>query len=182
MRIIAGKYKGHKLVSFDEDHIRPMTDRVKESLFNIIAGNIEDAFVLDLYSGTGSVGLEAVSRGASSVSFVENNVKSIQIIKKNVGILKVERQVTIFKEEAIKFLKSYRGPAFDLIFIDPPFPSKICLATLQSLADSEALKPQSRVVIEHSKHEPLALDVGKLRAVDTREYGDKILTFYDPTN
>ncbi len=179
MRIIAGNYKGHKLVSFDEDHIRPMTDRVKESLFNIWAPYIEGAHVLDLYSGTGSVGLEAISRGAASVVFVENNPKSIAVIKKNIDILKVRGQAEIKKDAAITFLEKYKGEGFDLIFIDPPFPSVICLKTLQNLTVSRALKPTSKVVIEHSTKEPLETKINSLSAVDTRAYGDKVLTFYE---
>lgn len=182
MRIIAGKYKGHKLVSFDEAHIRPMTDRVKESLFNIIAGYIEGARVLDLYSGTGSVGLEALSRGAKSIDFVENHSKSITLIRKNIEILKVAPQVEIHKTEAIKYLRNYKGEGYDLIFIDPPFPAQICLATLEAVSPSSACKESTKIIIEHSRHEPLPEKVATLSIVDTRPYGDKILSFYDPTN
>ena len=84
MRIIGGKYKGLYLTNFKADHIRPTTDRVKESMFNILQAQIEDARVLDLFSGTGNLGIEAISRGARHVTFVEKNKKSIQILKENI--------------------------------------------------------------------------------------------------
>lgn len=182
MRIISGKYKGHRLSSFDEDHIRPMTDRVKESLFNIWMAYVEDAIVLDLFSGTGSVGLEALSRGAKSVEFVELNPRSLKIIVKNIELLKVGEQCHTHKKDAVKFLKSYQGEGFDLIFIDPPFPLKICQETMETLAASQALKATSKIVIEHSVHEPLESKILNLTLIDTREYGDKILSFYEPSN
>ena len=178
MRVISGKFKGRNLSSFDEDHLRPMTDRVKGSLFNIWGPFIEGSRVLDLFSGTGSIGIEALSRGAQSVDMVENNKRSIQIIQKNLGLLGVKDEVVIHREEVIHFIDNYSDGAFDLIFIDPPFPSKICHKTLQALSTSTALSADSRVVIEHSKHEPLDDIIDSLSRVDTRDYGDKILSFY----
>lgn len=178
MRIIAGKFKGHKLVSFSEDHIRPMTDRVKESLFNIWAPWLEQARVLDLYSGTGSVGLEALSRGCEFVQFVDNHKRSILLIQKNVMKLGVESSVAISKIEVLDYLKEFQGPGFDLIFIDPPFPALIGDATMAALVQSPSVNEGTRIVIEHSKKEKLASEYGSFRAVDTRSYGDKILSFY----
>src|SRR4051812_6497919 len=109
MRIISGKFKGQRLASFDEEHIRPMTDRVKESLFNIWSGYIEEARVLDLFSGTGSVGLEALSRGAKSIDMVEKSPKSIQIISKNCQLLKITEGVDIHKQDVLIFLERYSG-------------------------------------------------------------------------
>lgn len=182
MRIIAGTFKGHRLASFDEEHIRPMTDRVKESLFNILRNDVDHAKVLDLYSGTGSIGLEALSRGAMSVDFVELNPKSLKIILKNIETLKVQGLCQTHKKDVLKFLKSYHGEGFDLVFIDPPFPLKICKDTLMALAVSQALKKTTKIVIEHSVHEKLDSKINSLTLIDTREYGDKILSFYEPLN
>ena len=91
MRIISGKFKGRVLVSFEASNIRPTMDRVKETLFNKWMRHVEDARVLDLFAGTGNLGLEALSRGALHVSFVEKNLKSIQIVKKNIELLKIDR-------------------------------------------------------------------------------------------
>jgi 16S rRNA (guanine966-N2)-methyltransferase len=179
MRIISGKFKGHKLASFDEDHIRPTTDRVKESLFNIIASRLEDSRVLDLYSGTGSLGLEALSRGAKSVDMVEVNPRSIQIIRKNLGILRVEDEVRIHKDEAIRYLQKYAGQPYDVLLIDPPFPLKICEKTLEAVSSSAAADKSSIIIIEHSRHEPLSDAIKTLTRVDSRSYGDKLLAFYE---
>jgi 16S rRNA (guanine966-N2)-methyltransferase len=178
VRIISGKFKGRQLVSFDQDHIRPTTDRVKESLFNILAPHIDGARVLDLYSGTGNLSLESLSWGAKEVTSVEVNVKSIKIIRQNMELLKVTEGMQVIKEDAISFLNEYYGEGFDLVLIDPPFPSQICLKTLQALSVSPALLDHTTVAIEHSKKEPLPEEVGVLRAIDTRHYGDKLLTFY----
>lgn len=178
MRIIAGKFKGRKLAGFDEDHIRPMTDRIKENLFNILAPYIDGTKVLDLYSGTGNLGLEALSRGASSVEFVEKSPRSIEVIKKNIEILSVSESVRIHRKDVLAYLENYTGKSFDIIFMDPPFPAKVALTTLESLSQSQAMGLQTMAVIEHSKHEPLPAHSGSLACVDTRDYGDKILTFY----
>jgi 16S rRNA (guanine966-N2)-methyltransferase len=179
MRIIAGLFKGHKLVSFDEDHIRPTTDRVKESVFNILTPMIEGARVLDLFSGTGNLGFEALSRGAVKVDMIEKSPRSIAIIKKNMNHLKVTSGVEIHREDAVSFVKDYIGKAFDLILIDPPFPLKICETILREVSESQVADSHTRIVIEHSRKEPLPSQILKLTAIDTRSYGDKLVAFYE---
>jgi 16S rRNA (guanine966-N2)-methyltransferase len=178
MRIISGKFKGHKLVSFDQGHIRPTTDRVKESLFNIIAGQIEDARVLDLFSGTGNLGLEAFSRGARQVDMVEISAKSLQIIRMNLAHLKIEEGVDVIKSDAVKFVRQYEGEPYNVILIDPPFPLKICKEILEKISASFVADKNTEIVIEHSRQEPLPEVIENLRCVDTRTYGDKLLAFY----
>jgi 16S rRNA (guanine966-N2)-methyltransferase len=179
VRIISGKFKGHKLVSFDEDHIRPTTDRVKESVFNIMAPYLESSRVLDLFSGTGSLGLEAFSRGASSVEMVEINPKSIKIIQKNLERLKITEGMKILKRDAVEFVKKYDGEPYDVILIDPPFPLKICETILMEVSQSKVANGETRIFIEHSKQEPLPPEIGTLRCIDTRSYGDKLAAFYE---
>ena len=179
MRIISGKYKGHKLSSFDEDHIRPTTDRVKESVFNILAGYIEGARVLDLFSGTGNLGLEALSRGAATVDMVEVNPRSIAIIKKNIDKLKIEEGVRIHKADAVSFVNEYVGEAYDIILIDPPFPLKICGNVLEAISRSPIANSQSQIAIEHARQELLPSPVSEnMTCIDTRSYGDKIVAFF----
>lgn len=179
MRIIAGRFKGHKLVSFDEDHIRPTTDRVKESVFNILTPMIVGAKVLDLFSGTGNLGFEALSRGAATVEMVEKSPRSIAIIRKNLSHLKIDEGVEIHRFDAVSFVKDYSGPSFDLILIDPPFPLKICETILKEISESQAADSHTRIVIEHSRKEPLPAEILKLRVIDTRSYGDKLVAFYE---
>jgi 16S rRNA (guanine966-N2)-methyltransferase len=179
MRIIAGLFKGHKLVSFDEGHIRPTTDRVKESVFNILTPMIDGAKVLDLFSGTGNLGFEALSRGASTIDMVEKSSKSIVIIRKNMTHLKITEGIKIHQSDAVDFVREYVGVAFDLILIDPPFPLKICEAILKEVSSSQAADSHTRIVIEHSRKEPLPIKVLELTAIDTRSYGDKLVAFYE---
>lgn len=178
MRIIGGRFGGRKLVSFDEKHIRPTTDRVKESVFNMIGSDVEGARVLDLYSGTGSLGLEALSRGAQIIEFVDKNSKSLEVLIKNIGLLDVAEEVEVHRADVIRFLEKYQGDPFSLILIDPPFPARICQKTLETLFSSQAFSPDSVVMIEYSSHENLDLSCSPMERVDTRNYGDKLVAIF----
>lgn len=178
MRIISGKYKGHPLVSFQADHIRPTTDRVKESLFNMIQNYIEGARVLDLFSGTGNLGLEAISRGAQEVVFVEKSKKSIQILDKNVAKLKITEPFRVIQKDVLSFLKSYEGPAFDVIFADPPFTEQMAHDVMLAACQSKVFHDESLMMIESARREKIVDDYPPLIRYDVREFGDKFLSFY----
>jgi 16S rRNA (guanine966-N2)-methyltransferase len=178
MRIISGKFKGHRLVSFKADHIRPTTDRVKESLFNKWHMVVEDAQVLDLFCGTGSLGLEALSRGAAFVEFVDSNEKSLRILTENIKKLGLNEGYRVTKREALQFLKTAQQ-SFDLILIDPPFTKVMADQVLQALSESEVLKEGTRVAIESGTKEEVREVYGTLRLYDRKEYGDKALNFYE---
>jgi 16S rRNA (guanine966-N2)-methyltransferase len=177
VRIISGKYKGN-LVPFQADHIRPTTDRVKESQFNILAGASDGARVLDLFAGTGSLGLEALSRGAKEAVFVEQNRKSIEIIKKNIQKLKVSEPIQIIQKDAFRFLKSFEGPPFDLIFVDPPFTEEIADSILLAASESAIFHENSILTIESGRREKVQDEYTKITRYDVREFGDKFLSFY----
>ena len=181
MRIISGKYKG-SLVSFKADHIRPTTDRVKESLFNIIQGRCEDARVLDLFSGTGSLGIECLSRGAHEAVFVEKNTKSIRILKENLEKLRVQEPVLVLPKDVLSFLKSYSGEKFDLIFADPPFTEEmaddVMLAAAEACLRGELFSEHTVMMIESGRREKIAEDYSSLIRYDQREFGDKYLSFF----
>ena len=123
MRVIAGSLKGRTFVSFNSSHIRPMSDMVKESLFNIINLHIQGAEVLDLFSGTGSLSIEAISRGAKRAICVESNKQSIGIIKKNIEKFNLEDSISVYKQDVFKFLKTC-DRKFNMVFVDPPFTKK----------------------------------------------------------
>lgn len=180
MRIISGKYKGHPLVSFHASHIRPTTDRVKESLFNIWRNEIEGARVLDLFSGTGSLGLEALSRGAASVHFVDAHPKSIQILRQNLAKLKVSEEHRVQTQDVFQFLKKYNEAAFDLIFIDPPFTEAIADEVMIALGKSSSFHSTTRIAIESGRREKIGEDYGTLLRYDYREFGDKFLSLFQP--
>jgi 16S rRNA (guanine966-N2)-methyltransferase len=178
MRIISGKYKGHQLVSFNADHIRPTTDRVKESLFNMIQMHIDGARVLDLFSGTGNLGLEALSRGAESVQFVEKNRKSIQILEQNIKKLKVDEPHQILQKDVLTYLKNYDGPAFDLIFADPPFTEQMAHDVMLMADVSKVFHSETLMMIESARREKILEDYPTLTRYDVREFGDKVLSFF----
>lgn len=178
MRIISGKFKGQRLVAFKADHIRPTTDRVKESLFNKWSRYIEGATVLDLFCGTGSLGLEALSRHAHFVEFVDSNDKSLRILNENVKKLGIESGFHVTKRDALQFLKS-SSQAFDLIFIDPPFTKSMADKVLLALSQSTVLSDGGLVAIESGTKEYIQDDYGSIRLYDRKEFGDKTLSLYE---
>ncbi|HEX4923193.1 MAG TPA: 16S rRNA (guanine(966)-N(2))-methyltransferase RsmD [Bdellovibrionales bacterium] len=178
MRIISGKYGGRKLTAFKADHIRPTSDRVKESLFNILMSRWDDARVLDLFSGTGNLGLEALSRGAKFVEAVEQHSRSIDIIRKNKELLGVGAEMKIVKNDVIKYLRNYSGEPYDVVLVDPPFTKAMSDEVLGALALSRVVGPQSIIAIESSSQETVKERYASLVCVDTRTFGDKILSFF----
>jgi 16S rRNA (guanine966-N2)-methyltransferase len=179
VRIIAGRWKGHPLVTFKADHIRPTTDRVKETMFNIIQFDIEGSRVLDLFCGTGNLGLEALSRGAQHVLFVEKHPKSLGIAKSNIEKLKVPREEYDFKaDEVIRFLQKYEGEPFDIIFADPPFTEKMAHAVMEAVDKSAAFGVNTQMMIESARTERIDDEYQTLTRSKTREFGDKILSFF----
>lgn len=178
MRIIAGKYGGRKLAAFKADHIRPTTDRIKEVIFNKIQGQIEGARVLDLFSGTGSLTFEALSRGADSVLSVEMSAKSIQLMNKNKKLLAIGKEMEILQKDVIKFLSQYTGAAFDIILVDPPFTKKMASEVLEILAKSTCLGSDTEVFIESSAKEEVLDVYGSLILNKRQSYGDKFLSHY----
>jgi 16S rRNA (guanine966-N2)-methyltransferase len=178
MRIIAGKYKGHQLVSFHASHIRPTTDRVKETLFNIWQAYVDGARTLDLFSGTGNLGLEALSRGASEVVFVDKNRKSIDILEKNIQKLKISEPHQVITKDVLSFLKSYGGAQFDLVLIDPPFTEEMAHDVMRAVATSKVFHDDTLIAIESGRREKIEDDYAPLNRYSVREFGDKFLSLY----
>ncbi len=178
MRVIAGKFKGRRLVSFDASHLRPTTDRVKGSIFNKLAADIEGSRVLDLFSGTGSLAIEALSRGALEVTLVEKNPKSLRILRQNLSALKIDSGVRIESFDVFQFLGRYEGSAFDIILVDPPFTQELADEVLKSLAKSKVLASGTILAIEAGRHEKLAESYPPLELKDRRDYGDKSVSFF----
>ncbi|MEK6627338.1 MAG: 16S rRNA (guanine(966)-N(2))-methyltransferase RsmD [Bdellovibrionota bacterium] len=179
MRIISGKFKGRVLSSFQAEHIRPTTDRVKETLFNKWMTQVEDAKVLDLFAGTGNLGLESISRGCSHVDFVEMNVKSIQILKKNIELLKLQApEFNIYKQDVLLYLKKYQGEAYDLILADPPFTEKMAHDVMQAIDTSMCFNENTLIAIESHKKERIDEAYLNLYRYDFKDYGDKVLSFF----
>lgn len=178
MRIIAGRFRGRRLSSFKADHIRPTTDRVKESIFNKLQGYVDGARVLDLFAGTGNLTCESVSRGAASVDSVELSKKSIAIIRENLKLLGIEDEVRVICDDVLKYLPRYAGPPYDLILADPPFTEKLAHSVLEALAKSAAVGPDTVIMIESSSHEKVLEHYEGLERTDERDYGDKRVSFW----
>jgi 16S rRNA (guanine966-N2)-methyltransferase len=177
MRVIAGKYRGRTLKGPKHQGVRPTADRVKEALFNIIGAGIDDANFLDLFAGTGAVGIEALSRGAKSVVFADENYLSIKLLNENVKILASSDQYRVYHLNAEQTLEllAKENSCFDLIFLDPPFKAGLVQQTIQLIVDYGLLKSGGLLVVEH----PRALEIthGELKNFRDRRYGDISLTF-----
>lgn len=169
MRIIAGKWRGRKIEAPSGDEARPTLDRVREAWMSIIQPDIPGARVVDLFAGSGALGLEALSRGASSVTLVEKSSRSIRAIANNIESLTAGDDATIERADAILFAKRLSSGDFDLAFADPPYEGG--LAPL--LASIWLRTPFSSILsIEHKRGEKMP------EATDTRRYGSSAITFY----
>lgn len=179
MRIISGKFKGQQLVAFQADHIRPTTDRVKETIFNKIQFEIAGSRILDLFCGTGNLGLEALSRDAVHCTFVESHAKSLQITRSNIQKLKIEdSDYRIINQDVLRFLKTYQGEPFDIIFADPPFTKKMADEVMATVSQSKAFGSQTILAIESQAKEKILAEYPPLVRFDFKEYGDKVLSFF----
>ena len=176
MRIIAGNFKGRKLFAYSTAKLRPTSEKVKEALFNILAPQIEDASFLDLYAGSGSIGIEAVSRGAKQAVFVENNRQHLLLLKKNISLLPSREQVPIVESSVLDFLKRNKTP-FDLIFLDPPYEDDL-EGLLQTLAQCDTIGPDSLVIVEHFHKKNIPDQIGDLSLLRRYPYGGTALSFY----
>jgi 16S rRNA (guanine966-N2)-methyltransferase len=179
IRVIAGSAKGRKLKLVPGDTTRPVMDRVKESLFNIIGRNIINATFLDLFAGTGSVGIEALSRGAKHAFFVDMERIAIQTIQDNITVTKFGNKATILKNDAFNFLKQKPTQIFDFIYIAPPQYKDMWQQILQALDSNPGWFTEGSsiiVQIDPSEAAPIALEY--LETVDQRRYGNTLLWFF----
>jgi len=152
MRIVAGKYRGKKLKEFDLDSTRPTLDRVKESIFNLIQFDVVDSVVLDLFSGTGALGIEAISRGARKTYFIDNNPEAIKLIKENLKSINEDYQV--IKTDFEEFLKTTKEK-FDIVLIDPPYKTDYGLKAIELLSKLNLLKDNAIIIFETSDEKEL---------------------------
>ena len=179
MRVQAGKFKGRLLCPFKADFIRPMTDRVKNSLFNTLGPNFDKSFpfVLDLFSGTGALAIESLSRGAHYVLCVDRSWKSQKIFQKNQHSLKIKTGIYFRRQDVFAFLNTYAGRAFDLILADPPFAKQLAGRILRAVLKSCVLKANSIFIVETAIRENIPSEKENL-IFAKKEFGDKRLLFY----
>jgi 16S rRNA (guanine966-N2)-methyltransferase len=180
MRVIAGKFKGRNLKSPPSLQVRPTSDRLRETLFNVIAAHVPESRFLDLCAGSGAVGIEALSRGAAHVTLVDRSRRSCQLIEANLNLCRApEEQWDIYCSEAAEFLRqaSSDRKSWDLIFVDPPYKEDY-LRILEPLHAGSVLQPEGLVVIEHHHKTMLPETAGTLHRTRVLKQGDSSLSFY----
>ncbi|GFE58226.1 16S rRNA (guanine(966)-N(2))-methyltransferase RsmD [Geobacter sp. AOG1] len=182
MRIISGSARGRRLFSPASYRVRPTADRVKEALFNILAGLVDfsGCRALDIFAGTGNLGIESLSRGAGVVVFVDSHRESAALVRKNLSLVGLESRGRIIEREVLTALGMLEkeGERFDLVFLDPPYAQGLAEKTLRHLADSPLLHAGSVVVAEISSREEVPGTFGPLVQFDRRIYGDTALVFF----
>jgi 16S rRNA (guanine966-N2)-methyltransferase len=185
MRVIAGKYRSRQLKSLPGTDVRPTADRLRETLFNVLtAGNLsalEETVWLDLYAGTGAVGIEAISRGAGMVHFVESSAGAAELIKRNLASLRIGGGFQILQQDSIRALRALElsGTIADFVFLDPPYDMEGAYRqTLETLSKSQLLKPESIVIAEHQKKFDPRESFESLVRYRKLEQGDAALSFY----
>lgn len=175
MRIITGSARGKKLQSLEGERVRPTPDRVKEALFNIIQFDLEGRRVLDLFAGSGQLGLEALSRGAREAVFVDSSRDSVSVIEKNIEATGFEKQAKLVNSEAVSFLSRNPEP-FDIAFLDPPYRTGLIQQALPYTA--AVMNHGGTIICEHPSDEELPLTAGEFMKVRSYRYGKILLTVY----
>lgn len=171
MRIISGKYRGKKLKGFDIDGTRPTMDRVKESIFGMIQSFIPNSTILDLFAGSGSLGLEAISNGAKSLTLVDNNPVVIKIINDNISSF--DEDVTVLNTDYKKFLKSSNSK-YDVIFLDPPYRAGILNKAIRVIEERDLLVDGGIIVCEYEGGVPEC----SYKLIKEKKYGSKSVRIY----
>lgn len=171
MRVISGKYKGKKIDGFDIEGTRPTMDRVKESLFGIIQNNLKDSICLDLFAGSGSLGIEALSNGASICYFVDKNKQILNILKNN---LKGIENSILIEKNYLMALEELKTKKFDIIFLDPPYKYNLITPSIQKIMEFDMLNKDGIIVCEY-ENEDIKCD---LKLLKTKKYGSKNIKIY----
>lgn len=180
IRVIAGAARGRKLKPVPGDSTRPIMDRVKEALFNILGTGIQGCSFLDLFAGTGSVGIEALSRGAERVLFIDNNRLAIRTIHENLEHTRMSARAEILRTDAFVYLQRPKPEAFEYIFVAPPQYKGLWKETLLTLdANPAHIQPDGVVIVQIDPHERENLSLDVLRLYDERLYGRTMLWFFE---
>jgi 16S rRNA (guanine(966)-N(2))-methyltransferase RsmD len=183
MRVIAGHYRSRPLSAPPGRNTRPTSDRLRETLFNVLAARVQGSHFVDLYAGSGAVGIEALSRGAAEAIFVEQAPSALQTIRANLSLLKIHSAVTLESFSAAAALKrlATQGREVDLLFLDPPYEAAQEYELILNLlggACNALLAEDAIVIAEHARRHPLAETYGTLRRYRTLHQGDASLSFY----
>lgn len=179
MHINAGIHKGRKLATLPGRDTRPTAGKVREAIFSILDELVVDANVLDLFAGTGSFGLEAISRGAQNAVFVENDRRNIDVLRKNIAACREDERTVVLAADISAHLNPLlsAGLYFDLAFIDPPYGRRAVRPAVANAVGSGTLNKGAIIIIEHDKHEDIPADMEGLEIIDRRKYGKTLVTF-----
>lgn len=180
LRVISGIARGHKLKTLKGMTTRPTSDRVKESLFNILTPYIEDCDILDLFAGTGSLGIEALSRGANSAVFADKDAECCRVIKENLMITGLADKASVYQADFSRALQNFalEGRKFNIILLDPPYKKKLIQDTLKNLTKNDIISSDGILAAEHQRDETLPEQAGVLRLADRRIYGGTAVSFF----
>lgn len=180
MRIVSGKCKGRPLKAVPGNTTRPTTDKVKEALFNMIGPYFDGGIGLDLFAGSGGLGLEALSRGLEKVIFIDREPKAIQVINENIKACKFEDQTEIYRNDAERALKALikREITFDYIFLDPPYKKQQLVSLMEKMDQQDLIKKNGIIVCEHSFDVELPHSIGRLTQMKHEKYGMIAVTIY----
>ena len=179
LRIIGGNYKGRKLQPVQGKRIRPTADRVREAIFDILGDRVRKAMVLDLFAGTGALGIEALSRGADGAVFIDNNDNANLMLQKSIHSCAVQGKTKIIKWNIVKNLNCIRTlkPQFDLVFVDPPYNTKAIEPALLNLQQRRSVIKGADIIVEHSVSEPISANRSIFKLIDQRKYRKTLVSF-----
>jgi 16S rRNA (guanine966-N2)-methyltransferase len=180
IKVLGGEKKGKSIFAVKGDELRPTSGKVKAAIFNILGDKIQDAHFLDLFAGSGSVGIEALSRGANHVTFIEKDKKHFKLLKKNIEQVNYQHHATLISLDAIKFREI--TPLYDIVFTDPPYSSGILEKILPEIGGSVMIKKNGILIVEHFKKEELEPIYGFFSLKKRYSYGDTHLSLFQRTS
>jgi 16S rRNA (guanine966-N2)-methyltransferase len=180
MRVIAGKYRSRRLKGPGNMRLRPTSDRLRETLFNILGPSVQESLFVDLFAGTGAIGIEAISRGARETIFIESHAASARLVRENLESLGIRSGVEVIEADVVKGLKNLaaRHLVADFIFLDPPYEGEEHLRVLEFLDASHLIAPYGLVIVEHQCGMELPQRFDRLECSRLLEQGDAALSFY----
>ena len=179
LRIIAGKYKGRRLHTPRGESIRPTADRIREAIFNILGNQCRGCLVVDLFAGTGALGLEAMSRGADQVVFVDNRRAALDVIRRNIEVCGCGDSAMVFSADIKRNLSCLKRltRSAEMVFMDPPYRKGLISPALHGLHSGGFIAPEAKLIIEHSADDPLPDPGQNFRLDDQRRYGKTLVSF-----
>ncbi|MGD8845263.1 MAG: 16S rRNA (guanine(966)-N(2))-methyltransferase RsmD [Desulfobacteraceae bacterium] len=180
MRVISGRIKGHRLKSLEGSTVRPTADRIKEAMFNILADKPNGAKVLDLFAGSGALGIEAISRGAQTAVFVDGNTQAIKVLRQNLNHCRIDHNAEVIQWDIEKNLNCLKTSVhkFNLIFMDPPYRRCLVEIALRQLLSIDCMAQDVLIVAEHESGCRINIPQSPLRLTDSRRYGSTQLSFF----